>query len=391
MDDLDDPSTFRGQLQRGRGIAFRRAQSLATAADAVYECILDDPRWDRQTEARSAYLAALLRTLNLPLAPIEEHLSAFDDDDPDDIGLLLDVLAESATAGSPDAISVLRRYVRDGKHWSTMLNAVLYSEPIDAPGVLDELAADALACRTDAEVRQAIDDGDDDWMHADRTRRRWVERSRAKGEPNAMVAVRRERLQAMAALSRGDLLETAAQSSGQRRWALEELGRRGDQIVLDLVEDPSLRNSAGAMPGAARALKHLGAPAVPRARLWMSDPAMAPLAIDVLAALGDQPDVPALTAEFQRAFDDDDLWWHAETPAEGLGRLRVSEAAPLLRAGWERTVHSHARAPFLTALHRCAPADAQDLADEGRDDCEPAVREVAAAIHQPGSSSCRSS
>lgn len=82
--------------------------------------------------------------------------------------------------------------------------------------------------------------------------------------------------------------------------------------------------------------------------------------------------------------------WHVSGPlfmvaggaAEGLGRLHVAEAAPLLQAGWERATHSHARAPFLAALHRCAPQAARILADEGREDCEPAVREIAAAIDE---------
>ena len=136
--------------------------------------------------------------------------------------------------------------------------------------------------------------------------------------------------------------------------------------MLDLVEDPGLRNAAGWPPGAARALEHLGTAAVPRARGWVSGGhPLAELGIRVLAASGDDTDVPVLLAALGQAFDDDDRWCSAEIPARGLGRLRVAAAAPLLVSAWQATVHSYARRDFLTALRGCAPHAAQALGEEG--------------------------
>lgn len=142
-----------------------------------------------------------------------------------------------------------------------------------------------------------------------------------------------------------------------------------------------MRNTAGWTPGAPQALKHLGVAAVPRARLWASnDGAIGELGLRVLAASGDRTDAPVLMSALHRAFDDASLWCFAEIPAQGLGRLQIAESVPLLSAAWERTVHSHARGDFLTALHNCAPQTAEAAVAEGLDDCEPTVRKIARAI-----------
>lgn len=387
MESYDDPRSFRGQLQRGRGIAFREARNRARAGEAVYECVIDDPRWDRQAESRDTYLADLIRTLGLPLTPIEEHLTAFDDDDPDDIGLLLSVVAELAAAGHDDAIGVLRRYVTGGEHWSAALAALVFAESADVLGVRDQLIDEALGCRTDAELEKLVDDGDDEWMQPALERHPRLQRFHDKSEESPeqrraeAIASRRRLVQSMADTPRDELLRQVAHEPGRRRWALEELGRRGDQTVLDLVEDPGLRTMAGWIPGARQALKHLGAAAVPRARQWLSgDDLLAALGLRVLADAGDRRDVPGLISALERAFNDDDLWCAAETPAEGLGRLQVAEAAPLLLAAWEKSVHSFARRRFLPALHSCAPRVAESVAAEGLDDCEPSVRDIAREI-----------
>jgi hypothetical protein len=391
MADFDDPATFRGQLQRGRGIAARRAPGEPQAADAVYECVIHDPRWDRQTEARDTYLAALIQRLELPLGPIEQHLLAFDDDDPDDIGLLLDVLAGLALAGRQDAVGALQRYVAEGRHWSTALNALAFAGPEGTTGAWFDLVEDSLTHRTDAELQEMKDDGDNSWMFSLLERNPRIQaffpfyadsHSAEQGQnPNAGF---RDWLRTLTTAPREELLERVVNRTGRRRWALEELGRRQDQIVLDLLEDPGLRNEAGWIPGAVQALEHLGTAAVPRARIWAGgDYPLSELGIRVLAASGDHSDVPVLMAALSQAFDDADQWCAAEDPAQGLGRLRIAEAAPLLTAAWDATVHSHAREAFLAALRDCAPHAVETLAEEGLDDCEPRVRELAQTMSTP--------
>jgi hypothetical protein len=386
MADLDDPATFRGQLQRGRGSAVRRAPSEPRAGEAVYECVIDDPRWDRQVESRAAYLAGLVWELRLSLTPIEEHLVAFDGDEPDDLSLLLDVVALLAMQGREDAVGVLRRYVTGGKYWNEVLNTIVFVQPTLAPDVRLDLVDDALGARTFDELRDVAENGDESWMGAVREHRpqvlRFFDRIEDIDVPPAQPrpgAASRQSRRTLRDLPRDELLQSIAGRGIRRRTAFEELGRRGDLIVLDLVEDPNLRNPAGWLPGASQALRALGAAAVPRARTWLSA-GVAPLAelgLHVVAGSGDQTDVPDLMSALRRAFDDDDLWCFAEIPAEGLGRLQVAEAAPLVSAAWEKTVHSYARGPFLTALRGCAPQAAEALAEEGLRDCEPTVQEIA--------------
>lgn len=112
----DDPATFRGQLQRGRGAAVLRASREPGAGDAVYACVISDTRWDLQTEERDGYLAGLIRQLGLSPAPIERHLAAFEGDDTQDIELPLSVLALLQRAGHDDAAGVLRRYLAERRH-----------------------------------------------------------------------------------------------------------------------------------------------------------------------------------------------------------------------------------------------------------------------------------
>lgn len=97
-DDMDefafaDTDTFEGQLQPGRGIAEQRARDEPGAAEAVCLCITADSRWDRQTEDRGAYLARLVRDLDLGLDPLRDHLARADADESAPVGLALDVLA----------------------------------------------------------------------------------------------------------------------------------------------------------------------------------------------------------------------------------------------------------------------------------------------------------
>jgi hypothetical protein len=102
MTRYDDPAAFRGQLQRGRGIAWCRASAEPGAGAAVYECVINDPRWDRQVEQRDSYLAGLIRQLGLPLTPIEQHLNTFGGEDAEGVALALQVLALLPFAGRPD-------------------------------------------------------------------------------------------------------------------------------------------------------------------------------------------------------------------------------------------------------------------------------------------------
>lgn len=157
------PAAFSGQLQRGRGSAVRLASRVPEAADAVYMCVIDDPRWDWQVDDRAGYLARMIRQLDLPLAPIERHLSVFDGEDAADIRFALAVLALLPFAGRQDAASVLRRHALEGRHWQAALEALGYAGTLGLSGFWDGLAGGIVAVHGECRIREAARDGSQPW------------------------------------------------------------------------------------------------------------------------------------------------------------------------------------------------------------------------------------
>lgn len=66
------PATTRlGQLQRGRGAGCLAALAAGAAAhDDLLQCLLEDPRRDRELEHRARYYGELLVAVDLPLSPL---------------------------------------------------------------------------------------------------------------------------------------------------------------------------------------------------------------------------------------------------------------------------------------------------------------------------------
>ncbi|MBB5081709.1 hypothetical protein [Nonomuraea endophytica] len=350
MIEYDDPASFRGQLQRGRGAAARRAPTEPGAADAVYECVVTDTRWDRQVEQRDSYLARLITRLALPLAPIEQHLSSHNDEDDEPVELALQVLALLPMIGRLDAVAVLRRYATEGPHWATALEAISTSGAMKLPAIWCDTEPWTTFARSQPRIRRIVD-----------------QRKSSQARPHHS--------QKSTTYETEDLMRLVAAGGPERRQALEELGRRGDRTVLDLAEDSALRNATGWTPGIAQALHHLGPAALPRARIWIAgdDNTLVALGERVLAEVGDRSDASQLLSALRRATTAGN-WCAAEIPARGLGRLKIPEAATDLMAAWEDTVHSPAREAFLEALQGCAPHNADAVAAEALDDCEPTVQ-----------------
>ncbi|MFF5259728.1 hypothetical protein ACFY4C_12340 [Actinomadura viridis] len=373
MDGLEPAGTLHGQLQRGRGLGARRALSEPGAGELVYDCIRRDPRTDHQTEARAWYLTRLAVDLELPVGPIAEHLLAPVDAAEDDeyrVDLGIDVLVGMVGYGRGDALGPLRRYVAEGRYWKWALEAMWES---GGPDLCRGLERVVVARADDGELRDAVEP---DWGP-------WAVWSSA--EPRIRAALRscREGRVSPAGSARVDLravsgarLVSMARGSYWAAWA--ELGRRGDLSVLDLAEDRGVRTAYGALPGLGRALRGLGAAAVPWARVWVAgdDAVLAEHGVEVLAEHGDRCDVPVLMEALTRAVRAGE-WCGTEAPARGLGRLGVSEAAPVLRDLWARVPHSYARADILAGLCGAVPGRAGEYAGEGLSDCEPRVRVLA--------------
>ncbi|WP_156325923.1 hypothetical protein [Nonomuraea sp. SBT364] len=342
--------------------------------------MITDTRWDRQVDRRDSYLAGLIGRLSLPLAPIEQHLFDHDGDDDEPVELALQVLALLPWAGRGDAATILRRYAVEGRHWSSALEAIGGSGAMRLPGLWDGLADDVVAVRDHAQLAEAIWCDAEPWTTFARSQpqvRRIVEELRASRSHRPVGPHLRSDL---GDAESGELIRLVTAGGSARRWALQELGRRGDSIIFEFAADPGLRNAAGWTPGVPQALRHLGTVALPQARAWVGsgDDTLVAFGEGVLAEVGDRSDAPVLLAALRRAFASEE-WCAAELPARALGRLGVREAADELVALWESTVHSLAREAFLAGLQGCAPQEAARIAIEGLDDCEPTVQQAACA------------
>jgi hypothetical protein len=375
------PATLQGQLERGRGLGAQRAPHTPGAAELVYSCVLTDSRWDRQTEYRDSYLTRLIHRMDLPLGPIEDHLLGHRGSNAEEIELSLQVLALLPILGRLDAVPVLRRYAASGIHWAAAIEAIEWTGSMKLAGVWDGLDQDVLVGHDDATLAAELDNSEP-WVTWARTqpRIRHLLQERAASRPDQPTRAGRAPTD-HADSSTAELLERVAAGPGpERRRALEELGRRGDPIVLDLAEDPNLRNAAAWTPGLPQALHHLRTTAVPRARTWIGhrDDTLDRLALRVLSEFGEREDAPHLLNALTTATEEGN-WCTAEVPARGLGRLRITAAAEPLTHLWEATEHSTARQAILDGLSGCAPETAARCAMEGLDDCEPSVQRAAPA------------
>ena len=68
-------STRTQLLRQGRGAGFLAAIDAGSSASTdLLDCVLHDPRWDRQVEARDDYYAQLLVTTNTSIDAVRRTL-----------------------------------------------------------------------------------------------------------------------------------------------------------------------------------------------------------------------------------------------------------------------------------------------------------------------------
>lgn len=406
---LRPPDTLHGQLQRGRGSAARAAASTPGAGALVYDCVREDPRWDRQVESRSLYYARLVVDLELPVEPVAAHLAdPADHLDQDDwrTSLAIDVLADLVRLSRREAAEPLRRYAREGWNWYDALDTLVGLDDPDLVRGLDELAVSR--CDDDDLLGLTLHDAAviDDW--AARHRRVAEARDCRRARESARRDRRRLAMSGAPADSRSDadllaLARCAGASAGVAApppaapappptpsgpsgepadlgvAAIIELGRRRSPLVLDLAEELFPLRPHRCCSALFRALRELGPAAVPRARAWAAGGRYADVGVPILARHGTEQDIPALLERLRAALDDAD-WAGAASPVEGLGRLRAAAALPLLRAAWQPAAYSYLRPRLLTAMHAVSPATAGPHATEALWDCEDQAREFAATV-----------
>lgn len=430
--DIAPSGTLLGLLQRGRGdgtlhaLAAQRAEALA----ALEQCVLRDPRLDWRVESRSLYYARLYSELEGPLDGIEQHLF----DDPDDLitpdehrcGLSLSVLGHLAGYGRRDALHLLRRYAASGGCWEWALDelavrddeaglralgpAVVARFPHTPEGeaALTAAVGDAYEPRpwqlwagdtaqpaTAARVRKAAEQVSFD---------RWQRQLRPSGPtPGWSVsavldwaqqglaeypAVERDQpaarcLHAVAgAEDRPALLDAARHGpSAARAAALRHLTDRRDPRCLDLIETAAAAGDDVVVRAAVESFERMrDDDAMARARDWAvrTDP-LGSAAARMLARHGGPQDADLVLAALRRTVqtggaDADGL----DALVEGVGRLAVGRAAPVLRHLYRETSSSQLRGTAAHALAAADPGFAAGFAVECLWDCEESTRELAA-------------
>ena len=148
-----------GRLQRGRGDSARRAASVPGVDELVYDCVRNDPQWDRQVESRALYYARLMVDLELPVEPITDHLfDPADQSDPDPwrTRLAIEVLAELVKLSRREAALPLKRYAREGGNGIDALFALV---ELDDLALLDGMDEVAIARCDDEDLRMLASSG----------------------------------------------------------------------------------------------------------------------------------------------------------------------------------------------------------------------------------------
>ncbi len=126
--------SLHGQLQRGRGRGYLSAlrEDVAEVRPLLLDCLLHDPRWDRQLEPRSDYYAQLAMRTALPLDPLQAYLherTQIEPADPND--LVLNTLCALAVRDYIPAIAIVRDYLSYGECWDIAFESLVMA-PSDA-------------------------------------------------------------------------------------------------------------------------------------------------------------------------------------------------------------------------------------------------------------------
>jgi hypothetical protein len=425
-------ATLLGLLQRGRGdgVLHALAEQRSEALAALEQCVLSDPRCDWRVESRSLYYARLYSELEGGLSGIEQHL--FHADDLHDsgeqrTGLALSVLGHLAGYGRRDALRLLRNYAATGANWAWALDELALRDDDEelrslAPVVLARFprtpegdAALARALR-EAYERRPWRLWAQDLVHGERVRTaeeqhafdRWQRQLRPAGPApgwnvhevldwaqqglDSYPAQYRDApaarcLAAVAGSEHRRELLAAAQGGPEaaRATALRFLADRhalqDSAVVLDLIEAGASDGSAVVSRAALESFARMrGAAALERARAWAEcEDALGGAAAGMLAVRGAAEDAGrVLTA----------LWRLVRTSGadaeglavliEGVGRLGIGCAAPVVRHIYRETSSSHVRGCAARALAVTDPSFAQGFAIECLWDCEETTRELAA-------------
>lgn len=423
-------------LQQGRGAGFLAALEAGTRASAdILDCVLHDPRWDRQVESREEYYGQLLLAIGTDIDPVRRFISQENTEaDESDFWLPIGMLAEMTRRGSPSASAAMAEGVTMGAQWRACL------EGLDAAGGMDLIsrvvrpqAVERLISRVGVEeIVEAV-------AHVAAPWERWAETvpalrfvtggkgAEASGEPrpltgNTAWAAHRLRLQEMpedlASLPtesllllcsspgaasqvwkelarRTDpearrLLETAAEvgTPGERHAALRALGRQGFTGFVGAAEEFLRGESTLALTDRRDSQRRIGflryleelppAISLPLARAWFFEAQPLSLAAELILAQHSAPDDrPMLIAAGAAALASSDMYRLCSI-VDALAAAGPDDALPLLIEAYEEAPYSYARRRVVGAMGRCRGiGGAARYLEEALWDCESSSRELA--------------
>ena len=428
-------------LRKGRGAGFRAILDAGpAAAREVTDCVLDDPRWDRQVEAREDYYARILLALDANVERIAASLLREDEDaDESDCWLPIGVLTEMARRAHPAAQRAIGRAIEHGPHWRSCLDGLEAAGGEALIGsVLNPAIIATLLKRADAaEIADATQTVAAPWGEWAATvpALRFVLSDRPKSGEQAFSGpvhwiAPRVRLPATppisAAMTTRELLELASAHPRVCRQIQKIVADRTDgettRLLFDFAESgrPAERRVALAVLGSQGIGEFLGAadaffraeaamtfterkshqtrvaylryldelPAeatLLRARRWFAEPWPLSLAGErVLAKHATLDDRIMLETAGGLALKDD--MYRLCSVVDALGTVGAIESVPFVATVYAAEApYSYARRRAVTALahHQGCPT-ADSLLLEALWDCEPESREIACG-HTPRS------
>jgi hypothetical protein len=428
-------STRKKLLRQGRGAGFLAALDAGRSASAdLLDCVLNDPRWDRQVEARDDYYARLLISTGADIHVLRQRVAEEDNEaDEADFWLPIGVLAEMCRRGEPSARSAVAEAVETGARWRACLDA------LDAAGGVELISQVVSAETVQALIaRVGIDDIADaasvvaapweSWAEHVPTLRFVVRNCAASAREArpmsghvawAAPRIRKPQMAGnLAALSTKSLLAqgstpgaasdvsdelacrtdpetlsillTAAESgtSEERHVALRTLGKHGSVEFVSAAEQFLRQESTHARTerrehrlhqGYLRYLEELPpAHTLPLARRWFCEPWPLSLAAELILARHATPDDrQMLEAEGAAALASTDMYRLCSI-VDGLSIAGPDDSLPFLSQVYEHAPYSRARHRVVSAMSDCSLAGpARAFLTETLWDCEPKSRELA--------------
>jgi hypothetical protein len=427
---LAGPAEPLGKLQRGLGSGYLWALDAdrSVAQALLLHCIFNDPRWDRQLDARVEYYATLALDVGLDVGALELWLRR-GDDDLETTHDVLAILGRMAIRGHDEARRALRDYVGYGRFWDRAVallvddyDAMVASVPWpEVVAGLDAVIADRFpADDALADALGGVDPHERPWTlwsvenpriaralafdhgtgaGAASQKRAWRPRS-AHPKPRelstaALLAIDEgsrwtQIAEELVTRTSGDDVQRLLAAANDpelpmRRAAILALGHQGRRELLEIAEANTSEVGRGTLQGAIALALEAMPPSQTRALAhdWLtsSDWARRRKAAGILATWAEAEDLEparrALARELELGLEGD--IYVVCSLAEALGRYAGHGPFEELSRAYEQIPYSYGRRFVVSALAATDPTFDGDVAVECLWDCEPETRQLAAS------------